>query len=106
MKALGLKGIPNRTTIGRWKKRLEPIMRETFEKLAGIVAILTPTELLVVDSTPLEDWKDSDARWGFYSRGPFRGFKVHVSVDQLGLPRKALITLGSVYDSPLLPKDI
>lgn len=103
-KALGLKGIPNRTTIGRWKKKLEPIMREAFEKLAGIVAMLTPTELLVVDSTPLEDWRDPDAKWGFYSRGPFKGFKVHVSVDQLGLPRKALITPGNRYDSPFLPE--
>jgi len=79
-------------------------MRETFEKLAGIVAMPTPTELLVVDSTPLEDWKDPDARWGFYSRGPFKGFKVHVAVDQLGLPRKALITPGNRHDSPFLPE--
>lgn len=103
-KALGLDGIPDRTTIGRWRERLEPVAREAFEKLAGIVAMLTPTQLLVVDSTPLEDWRDPDARWGFYSRGPFKGFKVHVTVDQLGLPRKALITLGNRYDSPFLPE--
>ena len=103
-KALGLKGIPDRTTIGRWKRKLEPSMREAFEKLAGIVAMLMPVELLIVDSTPLEDWRDPDAKWGFYSRGPFKGFKVHVSVDQLGLPRKALITPGNRHDSPFLPE--
>jgi len=64
-KALGLKGIPDRTTIGRWKRKLGPIMREIFEKLAGIVAMLMPAELLIVDSTPLEDWKDPDTKWGF-----------------------------------------
>jgi len=103
-KALGLKGIPNRTTIGRWRKKLEPIMREAFEKLAGIIAMLRPTELLVADSTPLEDWRDPEAKVGFYSRGPFKGFKVHASVDQLGLPRKALVTPGNRHDSPFLPE--
>jgi len=29
---------------------------------------------------------------------------VHVSVDQLGLPRKALITPGNRHDSPFLPE--
>ena len=82
-----MKGIPNRTTIGRWKGKLGPVMRETFEKLAGIIAMLTPTQLLVVDSTPLEDRRDPEAEWGFYSGGPFEGFKAHVSVDQLGLPK-------------------
>lgn len=103
-RALGLKGIPDRTTIGRWRRKLASIIQEAFEKLAGIIAMLAPTELLVVDSTPLEDWRDPDAKWGFYSRGPFKGFKVHVSVDQLGLPRKAIVTPGNRYDSPFLPK--
>jgi len=103
-KALGLKGVPDRTTIGRWRKKLAPVLREAFEKLAGLLATLKRTELLVVDSTPLEDWRDPDAEWGFYSRGPFKGFKVHVSVDQLGLPRKAVITPGNRHDSPFLPE--
>ena len=59
---------------------------------------------MVVDSTPLEDPRDPDAKIGFYSRGPFKGFKVHVSVDQLGLPRKARITPGNRHDSPFLPE--
>lgn len=104
-KALGFRrGIPDRTTIGRWKKKLSKIAREAFEKQAGIVEMLVPAKLLVVDSTPLDDWRDPEAEWGFYSRGPFKGFKVHVAVDQLGLPRKALITPGNRYDSPFLPE--
>jgi hypothetical protein len=103
-KALGLKGVPDRTTIGRWGGRLAPVLREAFEKLAGLLATLKRTELLVVDSTPLEDWRDPNAEWGFYSRCPFKGFKVHVSVDQLGLPRKAVITPENRHYSPFLPE--
>lgn len=103
-RALGLKGIPDRTTMGRWRRRLGPVVREAFEKLAGIIAMLAPTELLVVDSTPLEDWRDPEAKVGFYSKGRFKGFKAHVSVDQLGLPRKALVTPGNRHDSPILPE--
>ncbi|MDI6883525.1 MAG: transposase, partial [Hadesarchaea archaeon] len=103
-KALGLDGIPDRTTIGRFRERLAPIMREAFEKVAGILEMVSRAELLVVDSTPLEDWRDPEAEWGFYSRGPFKGFKVHVSVDQFGLPRKAVVTPGNRYDSPFLPE--
>lgn len=101
---LGLNGVPDRTTIGRWKRKYGPIVKEAFEKLACLIGTILPSELLIVDSTPLEDWRDPDARVGFYSRGPFKGFKVHVSVDQLGLPRKALVTPGNRHDSPFLPE--
>ena len=104
-KALGFRrSIPDRTTIGRWKRKLDKIAREAFEKQADIVEMLAPAKLLVVDSTPLEDWRDPEAEWGYYSRGPFKGFKVHVSVDGLGLPRKAVVTPGNRYDSPFLPE--
>jgi len=103
-RAFGIEdGIPDRTTIGRWRERLGSVAREAFEKLSGIVAMLVPTELLVVDSTQLEDWGDPEAGRGFF-RGPFKGFKVHVSVDQLGLPRKAIVTPGNRHDSPFLPE--
>jgi hypothetical protein len=61
-RALGIEdGIPDRTTIGRWRERLGSVAREAFEKLLDIVAMLVPTELLVVDSTQLEDWGDPEA---------------------------------------------
>jgi transposase len=49
------------------------------------------------------DLYDMEARWGYTSRGKFRGFKLHAVVNQLGLPMKAVVTLGNRYDSPLLP---
>jgi transposase len=41
---------------------------------------------------------------GHTSRGKFRGFKLHASVNQLGLPLKAIVTPGNRYDSPFLPR--
>jgi len=101
---LGFREIPDRATIGRWKQKLAPVTKETFEKLSAVIGMLAESELLAVDSTPLEDPHDPDAEWGFYSRGAFKGFKVHVSVDQEGLPRKALVTPGNRHDSPFLPE--
>jgi len=63
---------------------------------------VAPTTLLVVDSTPLIDY-DLEAEWGFTGRGPFKGFKLHAAVNQLGLPLKGEVTPGNRYDSPLLP---
>ena len=60
--------------------------------------------LLIADSTSLVDLYDLEARWGYNSRGKFRGFKLHVVVNQLGLPLKAVVTPGNRYDSPFLPR--
>ena len=103
-KALGLHSIPNRTTIGRWWRRYLNILEETFKKTANIIQVLVPTTTLIADSTPLVDLYDLEAKWGFSSRGPFKGFKLHAAVNQLGLPLKALVTPGNCFDSPFLPK--
>ncbi len=42
--------------------------------------------------------------WGHTSRGKFRGFKLHATVNQLGLPLRALVSSGNRYDEPFLPK--
>ena len=102
--ALGLNRIPHRTTIGRWWRGLQDPLLDAFEALSALIRVLAPIEVLVVDSTPLEDEGDSEARWGFYSKGFFRGFKVHVSVDQRGLPLHVEVTPGNRYDGPFLPR--
>ena len=58
----------------------------------------------MVDSTPLEDKRDPEGRWGYTSRGSFRGFKLQVAVNQEGLPLKAMVTPENRYDSPYLPE--
>lgn len=67
--ALGLDGVPDRTTIGRWKRRLKDTVGQAFEKISNIVRMLSPTEDLIVDSTPLEGQKGPEAKWGKYSHG-------------------------------------
>lgn len=57
---------------------------------------------LIADSAPLVDLYYLEAEWGFTRKGPFKGFKLHTVVNQLGLPLKATVTLGNRHDSPLL----
>jgi hypothetical protein len=103
-KALGLHQIPDRTTIGRWWKRYLAALEETFKKTAAIIQMLRPTTHLIADSTPLVNLYDMEAKWGFSSRGPFKGFKLHVVVNQLGLLLKAIVTSGNRFDSIFLPE--
>ena len=42
-------------------------------KLSNMLQLVTPTTHLIVDSTPLVDLYDMEARWGISSKGPFRG---------------------------------
>ena len=101
---LGLHRIPDRTTIGRWWIRYLPILEEINRKIANIIKDNIPTTHLIIDSTSLKDMNDPEAKWGFTSRGPIKGFKLHVAVNQLGLPLRAIVTPGNCFDSPFLPK--
>jgi hypothetical protein len=103
-RTLGLDTVPDRTTVGRWWRRYLNVLEESFAKIAGMLQLVTPTTFLIVDSTPLVDLYDMEARWGHTSRGKFRGFKLHAAVNQLGLPLRATVTPGNRYDSPFLPK--
>ena len=82
VRAFGFKRVPHRTTVGRWWRRYAELLKELFEELARLFQHPLPCRLLVVDSTPLEDGKYLEAKWGFTSRGPFKGFKLHVAVNQ------------------------
>lgn len=95
---------PDRTTIGRWWIRYRPILKEINLKLADTIRDIIPTTHLIVDSTPLKDMHDMEAKWGFTCRGPVKGFKLHVAVNQLGLPLRAIVTPGNRFDSIFLPK--
>ncbi len=102
-RTLGLFKVPNRTTVGRWWRRYLDVLEETFKKISAMLQLVTPTTILIVDSTPLVDLYDMEAGWGHTSRGKFRGFKLHAAVNQLGLPLRAVVTPGNRYDSPFLP---
>ncbi len=104
VKKLGLHTVPDRTTVGRWWRRYLTLLEETFKKTADIIQVLVPTTHLIADSTPLVDFYDMEAKWGFTHRGRFKGFKLHVVVNQLGLPLKAIVSPGNRFDSIFLPK--
>jgi len=87
---LGLRSVPDRTTVGRWWRRYLSLLEETFNKIADMLQLGTPSTIVVVDSTPLEDLYDMEADWGYTSRGKFRGFKLHAAVNQLGLPLRGV----------------
>lgn len=100
---LGLHQIPDRTTIGRWWKRYLTLLEDAFKKTADMIQAIVPTTHLIADSTPLEDLYDMEAKWGFTCRRPFKGFKLHAVVNQLGLPLKAIVTPANRFDSIFLP---
>lgn len=102
-KTLGLRNVPDRTTVGRWWRRYLKLLEETFARISKMLQLITPTTHVIADSTPLEDLYDLEVQWGYTSKGPFGGFKLHAAVNQLGLPLKAVITPGNRYDSPILP---
>ena len=85
MRAFGFKRVPHRTTVGRWWRRCADLLKEVFELLAELLQHPLPCRLLVVDSTPLEDRRDPEGRWGYTSRGSFKGFKLFASLFMLGL---------------------
>jgi len=69
-----------------------------------MLQLIEPTNIVVIDSTPLVDLYDVEAEWGHTSRGNFRGFKLHAAVNQSGLPLRVIFTLGNRFDGPFLPK--
>jgi IS5 family transposase len=101
---LGLGSIPDRTTIGRWWTRYFHNLEDLNTKIADIIKDNIPTTRLIVDSTPLKDMHDLEAQWGWTCKGPIKGFKLHVAVNQLGLPLRAIVTSANHYDSKFLPK--
>jgi len=98
IKTLGLKSIPHRKTIARWKTKWW-LLITVIIKLGNLIHLLVPTEKLIIDSAPIPDDKDPDATFGFYSRGPFKGFKIHCSVNQLGIPIGAVFSKANIHDS-------
>ncbi|MGQ9641956.1 MAG: transposase [Candidatus Bathycorpusculaceae bacterium] len=68
VRALGLPSVSDRTTIGRWWKRYSSLL-EVFERLTSLLLLLTPTSLLIADSTPLEGLYDLEAEWASPAKG-------------------------------------
>jgi hypothetical protein len=63
-KTLGLNKVPDRTTVGRWWRHCLSILEQTFINITNMLQLIEPTKTVIVDSTPLVDLYDMEARWG------------------------------------------
>lgn len=99
LKRIGFKTIPNRRTIDRWKKKLANHLSKIIKAAGNEYLQLRGSEWTILDSTPLEDENDSDAKTGYTSMGKFKGFKLHTGCDESEVPLRATFTTGNVHDS-------
>ena len=74
--------MPDRTTVGRWRRRYLSVLEEVFVEIADILQRAIPAKIAVVDSTSLVGFYDVEAQWGHTGRGKFRGFKLHAAVNR------------------------
>jgi len=95
---LGFDSRPSRASIDRWKQQYIVELREVITLLGDEYLAQVDAHWTILDSTPMEDYKDPDARWGHTSRGEFKGFKLHMSVDERSVPLRAEFTTGNYHD--------
>lgn len=101
----GFKAVPWHSTFSRFRRRMgEGFFRGLFNRAEEALKKELPFRIAIVDSSPIIKPKDPDAKMGFYSRGAFKGFKVHASSCENGLPRSAEVTAGNCHDSPIMPR--
>jgi len=101
----GFASVPWHSTFSRFRRRMgEAFFKELFKKAGEVLEKELPCGVAVLDSTPIPKPKDPEAEKGFYSRGAFKGFKVHAASCEHGLPRSVEVTAGNRHDSPLMPR--
>lgn len=99
LRKLGFLSLPDRRSIDRWNGRYEDVLDDLIKMTGDRYLQLNESEWTLLDSTPIEDHHDPDARKGYTSRGEFYGFKVHMSCDENCVPLRATFTTGNVHDS-------
>lgn len=99
LRKLGFKKVPSRRSISDWKKNHALMLEKTVTLLGGKYAMMRSPKFTLVDSAPLPDSKDPEAKSGKTGRGWFKGFKVHHCCDDQRVPLKAKVTTGNVHDS-------
>ena len=96
---LCFKSRPSFVSITRWRKRYPCEIEECIALLGDQYLDERGSVWNILDSTPLEDENDPDARVGHCSKGEFKGFKLHMSCDEDRVPLRATFTTGNVHDS-------
>lgn len=103
MRTLGFKNLPHRSTVDNWKAEHWLLIRDATSILGTKYTIFRNIKFTLLDSTPLPDSKDPDAKSGKYSKGWFKGFKIHTNCDDLRVPLRAEFTTGNVHDAKPAP---
>ena len=98
---LGFRSRPSRSSIMRWRKQYQRELEECIALLGDAYLLERGSVWTIVDSTPLEDERDPDARVGHTSKGIFKGFKLHMSSDEDRVPLRATVTTGNVHDKTM-----
>jgi hypothetical protein len=96
---LGFASRPSRSSIDRWRQRYFNEFEECIALLGDEYLTERGSVWTILDSMPLEDEKDPDARVGHTSKGEFKGFKLHMSCDEDRVPLRATFTTGNIHDS-------
>lgn len=96
---LGFKKVPTRRTIDGWFQKYDGVLDQLIKLVGDYYLQLNESEWTILDSTPIPDKKDPDARKGYTSKGEFWGFKLHASCDEYCVPLRATFTTGNVHDS-------
>jgi hypothetical protein len=99
VRKLGFLKLPDRRTIDRWNGKYGSVLDALITITGDRYLQLSDSEWTLLDSTPIEDRSDPDAKKGYTSRGAFYGFKVHMSCDEKRVPLRATFTTGNVHDS-------
>jgi hypothetical protein len=99
LKRFGFPRLPCRRVIDGWFEKYSSVLDDLIRITGNHYLQLNQSEWTLLDSTPIEDWEDPDARIGYTSKGIFKGFKVHMSCDEYCVPLRATFTTGNVHDS-------
>jgi len=98
-KKLGFTRLPNRRTLDRWQEKHASVLDKLIRITGDTYLQLNESEWTLLDSTPIRDRNDPDAKKGYSSQGEFWGFKLHASCDEFCVPLRATFTTGEVHDS-------
>ena len=98
-KRFGFRRIPSRRSLDDWFQKYEGLLDKLISIVGDQYLQLNESEWTILDSTPIRDKSDPDARKGYSSQGPFWGFKIHTSCDEYLVPLRATFTTGNIHDS-------
>jgi hypothetical protein len=99
VRKLGFRKLPCRRAIDGWFEKYDFVLDRIIHITGTRYLQLNKSEWTLLDSTPIEDLEDPDAKIGHTSKGEFKGFKIHASCDEYRVPLRATFTTGEVHDS-------